>query len=233
MMRARGALHLCAMVNLPYIICSVLSFIPALVLHEVAHGYAAYKLGDPTAKRSGRLSLNPLKHIDPFGTVILPLLLMVMGWPVFGYAKPVPYNPAYFKDPRKGDLIVGLAGPAANLAAAWLCCRAEGGALFAGLNLALGCFNLLPVGRLDGGRALHCLLSMSIGPAAEEAEAVLDRVLIAFLLALGVLLIGWGGSFTLLLVALWLLAKEKEGKKGRNRSCQGLQKRVKWFLHSK
>ena len=71
-------------------------------------------------------------------------------------------------------------GPAANLAAAWLCCRAEGGALFAGLNLALGCFNLLPVGRLDGGRALHCLLSMSIGPAAEEAEAVLDRVLIAF-----------------------------------------------------
>lgn len=110
---------------------------------------------------------------------------------------------------------------------------AEGGALFAGLNLALGCFNLLPVGRLDGGRALHCLLSMSIGPAAEEAEAVLDRVLIAFLLALGVLLIGWGGSFTLLLVALWLLAKEKEGKKGRNRSCQGLQKRVKWFLHSK
>ena len=132
-----------------------------------------------------------------------------------------------------GELAAALAGPAANLAAAWLCCRAEGGALFAGLNLALGCFNLLPVGRLDGGRALHCLLSMSIGPAAEEAEAVLDRVLIAFLLALGVLLIGWGGSFTLLLVALWLLAKEKEGKKGRNRSCQGLQKRVKWFLHSK
>lgn len=98
------------MVNLPYIICSVLSFIPALVLHEVAHGYAAYKLGDPTAKRSGRLSLNPLKHIDPFGTVILPLLLMVMGWPVFGYAKPVPYNPRYFKDPRRDDVIVGLAG---------------------------------------------------------------------------------------------------------------------------
>lgn len=120
MMRARGALHLCAMVSIPYIICSVLSFIPALVLHEVAHGYAAYKLGDPTAKRSGRLSLNPLKHIDPFGTVILPLLLMVMGWPVFGYAKPVPYNPRYFKDPRRDDVIVGLAGPSANLAMAAL-----------------------------------------------------------------------------------------------------------------
>jgi len=75
--------------------------------------------------------------------------------------------------------------------------------------------------------------AVAAAPPLEEAEAVLDRVLIAFLLALGVLLIGWGGSFTLLLVALWLLAKEKEGKKGRNRSCQGLQKRVKWFLHSK
>ena len=132
-----------------------------------------------------------------------------------------------------GELLAALAGPGANLALALAFSPLTGGGLFAGLNLALGCFNLLPVGRLDGGRALHCLLSMSIGPAAEEAEAVLDRVLIAFLLALGVLLIGWGGSFTLLLVALWLLAKEKEGKKGRNRSCQGLQKRVKWFLHSK
>lgn len=82
--------------------------------------------------------------------------------------------------PIRGSWQRRWAGPAANLAAAWLCCRAEGGALFAGLNLALGCFNLLPVGRLDGGRALHCLLSMSIGPAAEEAEAVLDRVLTPF-----------------------------------------------------
>ena len=89
-----------------------------MVLHEMAHGFAAYKLGDPTAKNSGRLSFNPLKHIDPFGTVIMPLFLMVMNMPIFGYAKPVPYNPRYFKDPRKGDLIVGLAGPLANLALA-------------------------------------------------------------------------------------------------------------------
>lgn len=162
------------MVNIPYIICSVLSFIPALVLHEVAHGFAAYKLGDPTAKRSGRLSLNPLKHIDPFGTVIMPLLLMAMNMPVFGYAKPVPYNPAYFKDPRKGDLIVGLAGPAANLVLAVL-----GAAvytlvmlvlpvnalaqnevfyyfltlflpMFSLINLYLMFFNLLPIPPLDG-----------------------------------------------------------------------------------
>lgn len=98
-----------------YIICSVLCFIPAIVFHEVAHGIAAYKLGDPTAKSAGRLSLNPLKHVDIFGTVIMPLALMALKMPVFGYAKPVPYNPSYFKDPRKGDLIVGLAGPSANL----------------------------------------------------------------------------------------------------------------------
>lgn len=118
--------------DLPLLICTVLAFIPALVLHEVAHGFAAYKLGDPTAKRSGRLSLNPVKHVDPFGTVILPLCLMAMNMPVFGYAKPVPYNPAYFEDPRKGDMIVGFAGPAANLLQA-----IAGAALSAALWFAL------------------------------------------------------------------------------------------------
>ena len=170
------------MVNLPYIICSVLSFIPALVLHEGAHGYAAYKLGDPTAKRSGRLSLNPLKHIDPFGTVILPLLLMVMGWPVFGYAKPVPYNPRYFKDPRRDDVIVGLAGPSATLAmaalaaaVAWGCSGLVSNPAFANnelfayfyvmflptfalINLYLMFFNLLPIPPLDGSSIFAILL---------------------------------------------------------------------------
>ena len=173
------------MVSIPYIICSVLSFIPALVLHEVAHGFAAYKLGDPTAKRSGRPSLNPLKHIDTFGTVILPLLLMVMGWPVFGYAKPVPYNPAYFKDPRKGDLIVGLAGPAANLVLAVLgavvytlvmlvlpvSALAQNDVfyyfltlflpMFSLINLYLMFFNMLPIPPLDGAQMVRCLLQSS------------------------------------------------------------------------
>ena len=104
------------------IVIMVVAFIPALVLHEVAHGYAAYKLGDPTAKNAGRLSLNPLRHVDPFGTVILPGCLIAMsvlgggGGMLFGYAKPVPYNPRYFKDIRTGELIVGLVGPATNLA---------------------------------------------------------------------------------------------------------------------
>jgi Zn-dependent protease len=161
--------------SIPYLICSIVSFVPAIVLHEMAHGFAAYKLGDPTAKRAGRLSFNPLAHIDPFGTVIMPLLLMAMNMPVFGYAKPVPYNPSYFKDPRKGDLIVGLAGPGANLlqailaaVVAWavylLCPVAQLVVenevfyyfylmflpMYALINLYLMFFNLLPIPPLDG-----------------------------------------------------------------------------------
>ncbi len=160
-------------INIAYIVCSILSFIPAIVLHEVMHGFVAYKLGDPTAKSRGRLSLNPLKHLDPFGTVILPLLLMVMGGPVFGYAKPVPYNPAYFKDPRKGDVLVGLAGPFANLVLACLGALVAWALwplaqtmvpndvfftyfyglflpLFTLINLYFMFFNLLPIPPLDG-----------------------------------------------------------------------------------
>ncbi|MGI6591487.1 MAG: site-2 protease family protein [Eggerthellaceae bacterium] len=160
--------------EIAYIVCSILAFIPAIVLHEVSHGFMAYKLGDPTAKSAGRLSLNPLKHIDPFGTVILPLILMAANMPIFGYAKPVPYNPQYFEDRRKGDFMVGLAGPAANLAMAligaaiaWLLwpyansLTATGHDLFfyfylyflpyfTLINLYLMFFNLLPIPPLDG-----------------------------------------------------------------------------------
>lgn len=173
------------MFNVAYIICSLLCFIPAIVLHEVSHGFAAYKLGDPTAKSMGRLSLNPIKHIDPFGTVIMPLLLMVMGWPVFGYAKPVPYNPMYFKDKRRGDLIVGLAGPTANLVLAligagitwalWPLVTGSNGQamlsntffhyfyllflpMFVLINLYLMFFNLLPIPPLDGSSIFAFIL---------------------------------------------------------------------------
>ena len=96
----------------------LLLLLPSITLHEYMHGYAAYRLGDPTAKNAGRLTLNPLAHIDPFGTVILPLLMWLGGGPIFGYAKPVPVNPRHFRDLRMGDLITGVAGPAANLALA-------------------------------------------------------------------------------------------------------------------
>jgi Zn-dependent protease len=158
--------------DIAYYICAVLSFVPALVLHEVSHGFAAYKLGDPTAKNQGRLSLNPLKHVDPFGTVILPILLMLLNWPIFGYAKPVPYNPSYFKDVRRGDCITGLAGPAANLVMALLAAGVAWALwpfvdtplsntfgyyfylmflpMFCLINLYLMFFNLIPVPPLDG-----------------------------------------------------------------------------------
>ncbi len=167
-------------------ICSILCFIPALVVHEVAHGFAAYKLGDPTAKAAGRLSLNPLKHIDLFGTIILPLILMVLRWPIFGYAKPVPYNSSYFKDPRKGDAITGLAGPCANLImaaiAAILAWALYGFApvlaqnvigyyfyfmflpLFCLINLYLMFFNLLPIPPLDGSSIIALFIPERLLP---------------------------------------------------------------------
>lgn len=119
-----------------------------------------------------------------------------------------------------------LSGPLVNLLLASFFCRVEGGALFAGLNLALGCFNLLPVGRLDGGRLIFCALSLAAGPGtAEKIRGWLDRLLTALLLAAGLWLAGAGGSVTLLLVALWLLVNFLNEKRadlglvmpGRNR----------------
>ena len=159
-----------------------MSFVPAIVFHEIAHGYAAYKLGDPTAKSQGRLSLNPLAHIDLFGTILLPGMMMLMGGPVFGYAKPVPYNPRYFKDIRKGEVIVGLAGPLANLVmamlagvVAWLLYPVAWDLLvssklfgafylgflptFALVNLYFMFFNLLPIPPLDGSSIIAPFLS--------------------------------------------------------------------------
>lgn len=187
------------MISIPYLICSILSFVPAIVCHEACHGFAAYKLGDPTAKRAGRLSFNPLKHIDPFGTVIMPLLLMAMNMPVFGYAKPVPYNPAYFKDPRKGDLIVGLAGPAANLVLAVLgavvytlvmlvlpvSALAQNDVfyyfltlflpMFSLINLYLMFFNLLPIPPLDGSSIFAFFLPQKYLPQYYKCSATRCR----------------------------------------------------------
>lgn len=151
-------------------------FLLAITVHEAAHGYMAWRLGDPTAKMAGRLTLNPLKHLDPVGTLVL-VLTQLIGW-----AKPVPVDSRYFKDPLRGMMLVGLAGPAANfvcavfLAQAYQACVAAlavpesaweirlfvplAGICQAGMfiNLALGCFNLLPIPPLDGSSIVAGLL---------------------------------------------------------------------------
>ncbi|HSK48537.1 MAG TPA: site-2 protease family protein [Coriobacteriia bacterium] len=146
--------------------------LPAIILHEVSHGYVAYLLGDPTAKRAGRLTLNPLKHIDPFGTILLPILLIVISGTGFGYAKPVPVNPNAFKDYRKGFFLTAIAGPTTNIVLAALSglgvrllgtTSLFGLALlyFASANLVLVFFNLIPIPPLDGSRIIPLFLSDS------------------------------------------------------------------------
>lgn len=143
----------------------------SIILHEVAHGYAAYKMGDPTAAYSNRLTLNPMAHIDLFGSIILPVILIVTGSPVLlGWAKPVPINPYYFRNLKRGVMVTGAAGPLTNFALAlaaglifqlvapfaevigWFL------AYFCATNVVLGVFNLIPIPPLDGSRVLYGLL---------------------------------------------------------------------------
>jgi Zn-dependent protease len=153
----------------------ILPLLFAITLHEAAHGYVANMLGDDTAKRMGRLSLNPARHIDPFGTVLLPLLLFVMKAPfLFGYAKPVPVNIRNLANPRRGMMWVALAGPGINLTLAvisallmhlvmvlpemaqeWFVLNLVHSIQ---INLLLALFNMLPIPPLDGGRVAVGLL---------------------------------------------------------------------------
>jgi Zn-dependent protease len=144
-------------------------FFVSIALHEYSHGLVAYKLGDPTPKNFGRLTLNPLAHIDPFGTILLPLILILIpGILPFGYAKPVPINPRYFKNPKRGYMWVGLAGPAANFFLAFILSillKMVPFSLFSEImlwgviaNLILAIFNLIPIPPLDGSRVLASIL---------------------------------------------------------------------------
>jgi len=139
----------------------------SLVLHELAHGWVAWKLGDPTAKAHGRLTLNPLKHLDTWGTVMLAVTFLGSGGRFFfGWAKPVPISPWHFKDPQRGMMLVGAAGPVTNyllaIAAAgliwltytWSPWLAQTLSILFALNVILGTINLIPIPPLDGSRVL-------------------------------------------------------------------------------
>jgi Zn-dependent protease len=149
----------------------------AISLHEAAHGYVARYFGDPTAANEGRLSLNPLRHIDPFGTILLPLVLNVVGLPPLGYAKPVPVDFSRLRNPKKQGALVAAAGPAANFAMClgWavvlvvLSAMPDPADFFlqmakAGIsvNSAMCVFNLIPIPPLDGGRIMTGLLPMPL-----------------------------------------------------------------------
>lgn len=161
------------------ILVILLIVIPAIVLHEFAHGWVANRLGDPTAERMGRLTLNPIKHIDPVGTILVPGLLYLahfLGWSrsllVFGWAKPVPVNFGQLNNPKRDIIWVGLAGPLVNLTLAFFFCQLAAYGHFSQLgekmlvwavmlNLGLAFFNLLPIPPLDGSRVVAGLIPAS------------------------------------------------------------------------
>ena len=180
------------------------TLVPSVILHEVAHGVAALRLGDDTARRAGRLTLNPLPHVDPFGTVLLPVLLAASGFGVIGYAKPVPVNLRRLRRPRDHAVLVALAGPATNVVLAILAAvvvRLLGGAdidfdentvgdigvaevvAMAGyLNVLLALFNLLPIPPLDGSAVIERALPRRWWPAwAKLRRWSFGIVLVAFL----------------------------------------------------
>ncbi|QAT16901.1 Putative zinc metalloprotease YwhC [Candidatus Velamenicoccus archaeovorus] len=157
------------------ILISLLVFFSAIVVHEFSHAFVAYKRGDMTAARSGRLTLNPLAHIDPFGTILLPIFLIAVKSPVlFGWAKPVPIDFSALKNPKKDIIWVGLAGPAANLLLALAATLVvKSGvvsetipAQIAGyvilVNVILAVFNLVPIPPLDGSRIVMGLLPLPL-----------------------------------------------------------------------
>lgn len=182
-------------------------FLLSISVHEFSHGYAAYLKGDPTAKNRGRLTLNPVAHLDVMGTLVLVLTQMI------GWAKPVPVNPGFFKDPRKDMMFVSVAGPASNLVLAFLLALFRHFLIFTGLlpawsgiyltgsgaadvvgmlfflgirlNIALAFFNLIPVPPLDGSKILRGLLPPRYDHIINKLEGPQGMILIVILVMFG------------------------------------------------
>lgn len=183
-------------------IFTIVVLIFSIILHEVAHGYAAQSLGDPTARLAGRLTLNPLPHIDIIGSIIIPaILVLTQAGILFGWAKPVPYNPYNLKNQRWGEAFVGVAGVATNLTIAVLfavltrVAAAQGMMEFASLaavvvlvNLSLGLFNLIPIPPIDGYTVLRGIVPYKVSMAMARFEDQMRA----------------GGIFTLILVLIIL-----------------------------
>lgn len=213
------------LLNVAYFILIILL---SLSIHESAHAWAANKLGDPTAKMLGRVTLNPLPHIDPFGTLLLPAMLALFGLPVFGWAKPVPIISRNFKHLRRDEALVAAAGPFSNLILATMASVvivAMGLATnpqavftqmqeaytpawailqFGVLNLALAAFNFIPLPPLDGSHVLSALLPRGVEVFYQKIQALGPLILLvlfmtgAFSMVLGPLLFGLEYAFYIL-----------------------------------
>lgn len=179
--------------NIVFVVVLIIS----IILHEIAHGYMADRLGDPTARLQGRLSLNPLVHIDWIGSVILPFFLVISGAPfVLGWAKPVPFNPYNMKNPKWGAVLVAIAGPLTNIAIAvvgaitlQLFSLSMGAAFFVNsiiiTNIALAVFNMVPLPPLDGHHLLYAVLPNRF----HQLKSFLSRY--SFVLLIIFIMYGW------------------------------------------
>jgi Zn-dependent protease len=194
------------------IIISALPVLIAIVFHELSHGLVANKLGDPTAKMMGRLTLNPIAHIDPFGTILMPLMLLIFtnGQFVFGYAKPVPINPMNFRNPRRDMAISAAAGPVTNILLAIVSLiilkfifvplslvlpESVGASVMTPLimivqasvvmNVGLASFNMIPIPPLDGGRVLTGLLPYKQAASFSKIEPF-GFIIVLVLIATGI-----------------------------------------------
>ena len=175
----------------------------SMTLHEAMHGFVAFWLGDDTAKREGRLTLNPIKHIDPFLTIILPILLAISGGPIFGGAKPVPFNPDRVRYDEWGSALVALAGPLTNFIVAFVAFGiwvllgtpqdTTGQVLSVAISVNIGffVFNMIPIPPLDGSRVLYALAPEFVRRGME----VIERFGIIFVFAIVLLASSVIGGF--------------------------------------
>ena len=202
---------------------AILPLIFAITVHEVAHGWMAKRLGDPTAQRLGRLTLNPLKHIDPIGTLLVPGVLLLLGGFVFGWAKPVPVTWENLRHPKRDMAIVAAAGPVSNMlmAVIWALVAKIGtatadGSMWAGaplyymgvfgisINIVLMVLNLIPLPPLDGGRVAVGLLPGRLAYSLSRVEPYGFFILIALLVsgALGIIMHPISNALTMLVLSL-------------------------------